>query len=133
MIYLFIYLFIQRFIEEPTEAEKIALERERRRIEAQSYTEKRMKSDPDAQMAHAVEPYNRVHRLATDLDPQSLGNRMFMQDKKSTDVFPDLISPDIVDQSLSRRLMREDPTAVKHLPTGARSRTTSYNSHLPII
>lgn len=106
--------------DQPTDAERVALERERKRIEAQSYVEKKIKKGHGEGNRTGTEPYNRVHKLASDLDLHSISNRMFLANKKQTDVFPDLVSTDVEHHTLSRRLMRDDPTTHTHLPTGAR-------------
>ena len=53
--------------------------------------------------------YDRVNRLATDLDLHSLGNRMFLEDKKKNELFPDAFDPNVDMKSLGSRLKKEDP------------------------
>ncbi len=50
---------------------------------------------------------NRVHMLATDIDFFSLGNRMFRNEKRQVELFPDRGDPNLNPHALSVRLQRD--------------------------
>ena len=93
---------------EPTEAEVKVLEKERRRKEAQSFSERRLKN---ANLGQSNK-YDRVHRLAMDLDAYSLGNRMYSQDKHRRDLFHDSVDINRDNYSLASRF---HPVSQSHL------------------
>ena len=89
---------------EPTDAEKAALDRERRRIQGMSLISKRFQAKA---LFDSVRPkYDRVSKIAMDQDLHSMGNRMFKEDKKRDDIFPDKVDPNKDYQSLGTRLQR---------------------------
>ena len=93
---------------EPTEAEAIVIENERRRKEMQTFTERRLKKMDLGQ----AKKYDRVHRMAMDLDPHSLGNRMYAEDKKKRELFTDKIDVNKDNYNLASRL---NPIDQSHL------------------
>merc|ERR1711871_1643281 len=93
---------------EPTEAEAIVIENERRRKEMQTFTERRLRKMDLGQ----AKKYDRVHRMAMDLDPHSLGNRMYAEDKKKRELFVDKIDVNRDNYNLAARL---NPIDQSHL------------------
>ena len=85
---------------EPTEAEAIVIEKEKRRQEMASFTERRLKKMDLGQ----AKKYDRIHRNAMDLDPHSLGNRMYAEDKKKRELFVDKIDVNRDNYNLAARL-----------------------------
>lgn len=93
----------------PTEAEAFAMEQERRRLELADFTAKKFKKDPAFQstMPH----YDRVKRLATDIDPHSMSNRMFGRARRENELFPDTQDPNQDHHSLAARMHQRDHEA----------------------
>lgn len=85
---------------EPSEAEAIVIEKERRRLELQSFADRRLKKMDLGQ----AKKYDRVHRMAMDLDKHSLGNRMYAEDKKKRELFTDKIDVNRDNYNLASRL-----------------------------
>jgi hypothetical protein len=81
-----------------TDAEKQVIEQELKRIQNTDWAAKKMKK-LNQQKQHGLntgglelpshDPYRRVHQLVTDIDFFSLGNRLFGQEKRKLDLFPD--------------------------------------------
>jgi hypothetical protein len=89
---------------EPTDAEKAALDRERRREQGMSLISKRFQAK--SLFDGVRQKYDRVSKIAMDQDLHSMGNRMFKEDKKRDDIFPDKVDPNKDYQSLGTRLQR---------------------------
>jgi len=92
-----------------TEAEKTAAERERRRLAQAGGIQQRIKET--STLTSAIKKYDRVHRIATDMDYHSLGNRMFKQAKADRELFPDKIDLNANPLALSQRMLND--TSVK--------------------
>ena len=90
---------------EPSDAEAKVIEKERRRKEMQSFTERKLKK---MDMGKSIKPYDRVHRLATDIDLHSLGNRMYRNDKLKRDLFHDSVDINTDPHSLASRMHKVD-------------------------
>lgn len=58
--------------------------------------------------------YDRVHKMATDIDFFSMGNRMFGRQKRQIELFPDSTDPNQDNKSLAARIMRNDASAPEH-------------------
>lgn len=82
--------------DKPTVAEAIALERERRNEQGRSLIAKKMSDSKDFGVTK-MKKYNRVSKLAMDLDFHSMGNRMFAKEKRNLELFP----PDDVERDAS--------------------------------
>jgi hypothetical protein len=95
-------------MSQPTEAEALEIEKERRRKEMLSIAEKNLKKAKLSTGVISIKPYDRVYRLAMDLDPHSLGNRMYADEKKKRDVFVDSVDINKDNKSLAARLHREE-------------------------
>ena len=64
--------------------------------------------------------YERVERLATDIDFHSLGNRMFGKEKRENELFPDQFDPDKDPFNLAARITRD--ITIEHESTALRPR-----------
>ena len=103
----------------PTEAEAFAIEQERRRLELAEFTVNKFKKDPT--LDSTVPTYDRVKRLATDIDPHSMSNRMFGRAKRENELFPDTQDPNMDHHSLAARMHHRD-LEVEHGSTALRPR-----------
>ena len=97
-----------------TDAEKTAEERERRTEQASVMTQKRVADT--GMLKSAMRPYDRVHRVATDMDYHSLGNRMFRLAKADRELFPDKIDLNANTLALSQRLLHADDRVKVDVP-----------------
>jgi hypothetical protein len=88
---------------QPTEAEAKELDKERRRKEMLLITENNLKKGK-LKTDVSIKPYDRVYRLAMDLDPHSLGNRMYAEEKRKRDLFRDSVDINRDNQSLAARI-----------------------------
>ena len=97
--------------DKPTVAEAIALERERRNEQGRSLIAKKMSESQDFGTTK-MKKYDRVSKLAMDLDFHSMGNRMFSKEKRDLELFP----PDDVERDLSslNERLRFDQTQQRH-------------------
>ena len=96
-----------------TEAEKVAMERERRRLAQAGGMASRVKEK--GSLPSSMAKYDRVHRIATDMDYHSLGNRMFKQAKADRELFPDKIDLNANPLALSQRMLND--TTKREAPT----------------
>lgn len=96
----------------PTEAEKLLLQRERRMEGGARLAERAHKdsavSDAMLQEGAKLFKYDRVHKLATDIDFFSLGNRLFGAQKRQLELFPDALDPNVNTRSLAGRLRADE-------------------------
>mgnify|MGYP003385211319 FL=1 len=94
-----------------TDAEKMAEERDRRKQAGMSYTSKKLKTSV-AGKVHQLTQYNRVQKVATDMDKHSLSNRLFGRSKHAQDLIPDLEDINRNKMSLSNRLARTEEEVI---------------------
>jgi len=96
--------------DKPTIAEAIALERERRNEQGRSLIAKKMTESKD--FGTKMKKYDRVSKMALDLDFHSMGNRMFSKQKSDFELFP----PDDVEKDLSslNERLRYDHSQPRH-------------------
>lgn len=98
--------------DKPTDAEKLLLQKEKRLEGGAKLAEKISKESAltDAMMEEGAKlaKYNRVHKIATDIDYFSLGNRLFGTEKRQLELFPDKINPNENTRSLAGRFRAED-------------------------
>jgi len=92
--------------DKPTEAEAFAIDQERRRLELAEFTANKFKKDPS--LDSTIPTYDRVKRLATDIDPHSMSNRMFGRAKRDNELFPDTQDPNMDHHSLAARMHHRD-------------------------
>ena len=95
-----------------TQSEEAAIERERRRALGLAYSKKKMQVTKDED---TLKKYDRIHRLATDADTFSMGNRMFKETKHATELFPDSHTNHKDMQSLASRLTTTKD--MNHIPS----------------
>ncbi len=89
----------------PTDAEKAAEEREIRRQNGLVLAGKKLKQASVALLGtENTLGYDRVHKLATDIDFYSLGNRLFGREKRQLELFPDQYDTNTNSKSLASRL-----------------------------
>jgi hypothetical protein len=88
-----------------TDAERVAVEREKKRQAGLVLTGKKFKETAVSLLGgdNSME-YDRVHKLATDIDFYSLGNRMFGREKRQLELFPDTFNANSNSKSLAARL-----------------------------
>lgn len=98
--------------DKPTDAEKLLLQKEKRLEGGAKLAEKISKESAavDAMLESGAKlaNYNRVHKIATDIDFFSLGNRLFGNEKRQLELFPDTINPNENTRSLAGRFRAED-------------------------
>lgn len=96
----------------PTDAEKLLIQKEKRLEGGAKLAEKTSRDSAavDAALAEGskLTKYNRVQKIATDIDFFSLGNRLFGTEKRQLELFPDTINPNENTQSLAGRFRAED-------------------------
>jgi murein DD-endopeptidase MepM/ murein hydrolase activator NlpD len=96
----------------PTDAEKLLLQKEKRLEGGARLAEKISKDSAatDAMMEEGarLSKYNRVHKIATDIDFFSLGNRLFGEQKRQLELFPDQIDPNVNTRSLAGRFRADE-------------------------
>ena len=99
-----------------TDAEKQVMEQELKRIQNTEWAAKKMQK-MNKQKQHGFDsgglelpshdPYRRVHQLVTDIDFFSLGNRLFGQEKRKLDLFPDTTFLNADKYTLAGRLQQQ--------------------------
>lgn len=94
-----------------TDAEKMFEEKERKFADGAVLTAKRLKGTTLMDNS-LMKKYDRVYKLATDIDFHSLGNRMFGKEKRQLELFPDNLDPNSNPNSLAVRLRRSKNTLV---------------------
>jgi WD40 repeat protein len=87
---------------EPTAAEKMAIEKERRKNAGRSQTTKLV----DMESAVDAFKYSRMKHRMDEVNKATLGNRMFTQEKHDFELFPDAFDVEQNDKGLSARLQR---------------------------
>lgn len=96
----------------PTDAEKLLIQKEKRLEGGAKLAEKIAKDsaamDSMLEEGAKLAKYNRVHKIATDIDFFSLGNRLFGAEKRQLELFPDKINPNENTRSLAGRFRAED-------------------------
>lgn len=102
-----------------TKAELAEFDKERKRLKGQAKTDAKIKQiqmDRGSLFAR----HSRVYKLATDIDPYSLGNRMFKKQKLDSELYPE--KDDLYDdrQSLGSRLKHNTGKGLEFNPLGAR-------------
>jgi hypothetical protein len=90
---------------QPTEAEKFALKQISKQESNTAKTARKIKqiylSDTGKE---SFAKFDRVHKLATDIDFFSMGNRMFRKEKQQLELFPDKFDPNFDPFSLANRM-----------------------------
>jgi WD40 repeat protein len=102
-----------------TTAEQLALERDRRKETGLAYTKKAVHDNIKSKGAVVGIGYNRLHRMAMDIDQHSLGNRLSSNLKHKMELFPDMVEVGRDPNSLGARLERNGG---EKLSLNARSR-----------
>ena len=109
-----------------TDAEKLAEQKETKRLlEAAAAANRLARRDKAVgsgleKTGEGLGRYDRVHKLATDIDFFSLGNRMFRNEKRQTELFPDRGDPNRNPHALSVRLQRDPAKQLLSSPEGSR-------------
>lgn len=90
-----------------TDAEKAAAAREKRRLATMNLIDQKLKKTKVSLLGgeHTMQ-YDRVHKLATDIDFYSLGNRLFGREKRQNELFPDAVDINSNSNSLASRINR---------------------------
>jgi WD40 repeat protein len=101
-----------------TAAEEAVIEKERKRLLALARTNATIKGN--ILLKGNFPKYNRISRLATDQNYSSLGNRLFAQDKRKTELFPEKDDMDRDTNSLGYRLNRTRLGAKEFSPHAGR-------------
>jgi len=92
--------------DKKTAAEIAAEEKARKMQNSAALTKKRMQQNM-IESGNTFGKYNRVYKLATDIDTFSLGNRLFGKEKRQNELFPEKTDVDVDKNSLSYRLRRD--------------------------
>ena len=106
---------------QPTEAEKSAQLRLMRKEQGMALQTKRFKTG--AGTVGGVRRYDRVYRMAMDVDFHSLGNRMNKKSKEDHELFPDTVNLDANPYALSKRLAAES-----HPEAGGAKKSSALNA-----
>lgn len=85
----------------PTDAERVALEKARRKEVGIALTTKKLQND---NFNYKKKKVNRVHHLVTDMDYYSMGNRMFKKEKLDNDLFPERFDAEEKTYSMASRM-----------------------------
>lgn len=96
-----------------TDAEKVLAERARRTASGLSQAKSSMKDVIAARNIVRIE-YNRVQKNVIDKDQSTIGNRMFGNDKKVLELFPDSVDISKDPNSLAARLKRNGQAKPHH-------------------
>jgi murein DD-endopeptidase MepM/ murein hydrolase activator NlpD len=95
-----------------TDAEKLLLQKEKRAEGGARLAEKVGKdtaaTDAMLQEGAKLFKYDRVHKIATDIDFFSLGNRLFGAQKRQLELFPDTVDPNVDTRNLAGRLKADE-------------------------
>lgn len=86
-----------------TKAELAEFDKQRKRLNGIQQTNKKIR-ELQLEKGTLYQQHSRVYKIATDIDPYSLGNRMFRQQKHNAELFPE--KPDLYTdyQSLGSRI-----------------------------
>ena len=109
-----------------TKAELAEFDKERKRLKGQSQTNAKIKQI-QLERGHMFARHSRVYRLATDIDPHSLGNRMFRKQKVDSELFPERDELYRDQQSLAERIKSNTGTGPQFTTIQARYFPTKAN------
>jgi LysM repeat protein len=109
-----------------TKAELAEFDKERKRLTGQAKTDAKIKQiqmDRGSLFAR----HSRVYKLATDIDPYSLGNRMFKKQKIDSELYPEKDDMYADRQSLGSRIKHNTGMGIEFNALGARYFPTKAN------
>jgi LysM repeat protein len=89
-----------------TKAELLEFEKQRKRLKGIEQTDKKIRQlqMESGSSSLSLQQHSRVHKIATDIDPYSIGNRMFHQQKINSELFPEKTDLFVDHQSLGSRI-----------------------------
>ena len=99
-------LIVRKGNDEPTHAEKMAIERERRKIATIETAAKKKRSQGLKGPGSSLILRSRVERFATDSNKSNIANRMSSKAKVDSELFPDPLDTFVDPHTLTSRLAR---------------------------
>ena len=109
-----------------TKAELAEYDKERKRLKGQNQTNAKIKQI-QMERGELFAKHSRVYKLATDIDPHSLGNRMFKKQKLDSELYPEKDDFYTDHQSLASRIKSNTGNKREFHTMGARYFPTKAN------